>query len=281
MTYSKLSKQLTLLVGALGVAVASLSLCAHAQPSGVENALTLAQSSIAKRDWDGAERILLPLSKSQPNNPFVFYEMAQVYENTSRVDAAKQIYQSIASIPDAEQRQYTVVYRSPNLNYMTSLVALSQAKLNALNVTASAKATPIVAARAVTPVAVTPVAAEPTPAVTSSNAADDVTAAMQKWARSWANKDLNGYFASYVPGFQGDKGSNAAWKKFRNNYINSKKSIALDLADIQVTTTAADKAQVTFKQSYTSDSYNDVTTKTMNWVKQGNAWLIERESATK
>ena len=256
------------------LALVGFATSVQAQPAvGVDDSLAVAQAAIAKRDWATAEGILQPLTKSQPNNPFVFYEMAQVYENTNRPDAAKQIYQGIASIPDAAQRQYTVVVRSPNVNYMTSLVGLAQIKLNALNAATAVK--PVVVAQAAAP-AMLPKAASVAPVVNNTTA--EVTAAMQNWAKAWANKDLNAYFASYVPGYQGDKASNAAWKKFRTNYINSKKTIALDFADMQVTPVSADKAQMNFKQSYTSNSFKDVSNKTLNWVKQGNTWLISNES---
>jgi hypothetical protein len=65
----------------------------NAQTSDVEQ-LALAREAIAKQDWRTAELLLVPLSQkqSQAQNPFVFYELAQVYENTRRPDAAKKIY---------------------------------------------------------------------------------------------------------------------------------------------------------------------------------------------
>jgi hypothetical protein len=267
MSLPKFTSRIISIVVVITTMLFGFSTTVQAQPAGTDESLAVAQAAIAKRDWATAEGILQPLSKSQPNNPFVFYEMAQVYENTNRIEAAKQIYQGIATIPDAAQRQYTVVVRSPNVNYMTSLVGLSQAKLNALNASVAAK--PAVVAQAVTPMPKAVPTLTAAPAVVSSTSAE-VTAAMQNWAKAWANKDLGAYFASYVGGYQGDKANAAAWKKFR--------TIGLDFADMQVTMLGADKAQMNFKQSYTSDSFKDVSNKTMNWVKRGNVWLIEKES---
>lgn len=265
-------------IACIAAAAVCFTTTAHAQPAGVDDSLSVAQAAIAKRDWATAEGILQPLTKSQPNNPFVFYEMAQVYENTNRPDAAKQIYQGIATIPDAAQRQYTVVVRSPNSSYMTSLVGLAQSKLNALNAATVTK--PAVVAQAPAPkvTPATPVAVAAAP-IATNNASAEVTAAMQNWAKAWANKDLKAYFASYTAGYKGDKANAAAWAKFRTNYINGKKTIALDFSDMQVVQLASDKAQLSFKQSYTSDSFKDVAQKTMVWVKQGNAWLIQQETA--
>jgi hypothetical protein len=260
-----------------------LSFSALAQTTNADDSLTNAQVAITKRDWASAERILLPLSKSQPDNPFVFYEMAQVYENTNRTDAAKQIYQGIASMPDAAQRQYTVVVRAANASYMTSLVALAQSKLNAIN--ASAPARPAtVAAKVAEPVMTaksmpTSTPAPSTPVSVANDVSTEVTAAMQNWAKAWANKDLSAYFASYTPHFSGDKASVVAWKKARATNINSKKAITLDLANISITPTAPSKVQMSFKQHYTSDTFKEVSQKTLEWIKQGNMWLINRETS--
>lgn len=254
----------------------SLSVTAHAQSTSADEALKSAQASIAKRDWTAAESILQSLAKTQPANPFVFYEMAQVYESTNRLDAAKQIYQGIATLPDAAQRQYTIVVRSPNGSYMTSLVSVAQAKFNHLEAVTAAAKPPAAPAPAVASVTTTPA---PIPAAPAANASTAVTTAMQHWAKFWVNKDLKGYFASYTSGYKGDKANADAWKSFRTHQINSKKTIGLDFGDVQVTPLSVDKMQVSFKQLYTSESFKDVTNKTMVWVKQGSVWLIEKESA--
>ena len=41
---------------------------------------------------------------------------------------------------------------------------------------------------------------------------------------------------------------------------------------------SADSAQVSFTQTYASDSYSDASKKIMQLVKQGDLWLITRET---
>ena len=104
--------------------------------------IATAQSAMAKSDWASAEKALLPASQLKPANPFVYYEMARVYENTNRVEAARQIYQGLVALPDAEQRQYTMVVRNTKEQYMTTLTAQAQSRLNAIG------SQPVVVARA-------------------------------------------------------------------------------------------------------------------------------------
>lgn len=262
---------------ALWAAVHALAQTSNPTPATAPalDALAQAQIAISKQDWAKAESLLLPISESQPRNPFVFYEMARVYENTNRIDAARQIYQGLINIPDARQRQYALVVRTPEVSYLTSLVSLSQARLNALN--ASAPQTPAVAQ-----VTVTPRTAAPSPSSSPSSNKVGVNAmigsALQSWATAWANKDLPGYFNHYVSNFQGEMRSQAAWKKHRTEYILGKKTIALDLSDVQVNMLSDTKLQAHFKQSYTSDSYVDRSSKTLSFTKVGERWLIERET---
>lgn len=259
---------------------------------GAPDPIQLAQTAISKRDWQGAELILHPLTISQPRNPFVFYEMAQVYENTNRIEAARQIYRGLASIPDAAQRQYAIVVRTPKSSYMTSLASLSQAKLNMLNVNHPASAAPAVAtASPLSPLAPTAnsslVAVQaksaplPSPASTfSSSAASElvINQTLQSWATAWVNKDLSAYFSHYVPNYKGDLRLATAWQQQRRRNISNKQLIELDISEIQIKLINALKAQVRFKQVYKADEFQSTEPKMLNMVKRGNSWLIEHES---
>jgi hypothetical protein len=256
----------------------TLSLCTQAYAQ--DSALTLAQTFISKRDWAAAEAVLLPLSQSQPDNPFVSYEMAQIYENSDRADKAKQIYQHIIALPDTAQRQYTLIVRARNASHMTSLAALSQSKLNALNALTAETSLKSMPLSVVREVEVKPASAPSTPEAAQDNdGSADVISAMQKWARAWVNKDLDSYFSSYASNYKGNEASHSVWKRLRTTSISSKKSIAIELTEIQCIVISADKAQMSFQQTYTSNTFKDVTNKKLTWAKHGDLWLIEREAA--
>lgn len=103
-----------------------------AQSSEIDQ-ITKAHEAITNRDWASGESILVPLTQSQPKNPFVFYDLAQVYENTNRHDLAKQIYQGLTNTLSSDPNKYTIVVRAPYASRLVSLMSLAQSKLNAIN----------------------------------------------------------------------------------------------------------------------------------------------------
>lgn len=244
-----------------------------------------AQTAIAKKDWTAAETILTNANQVSPNNPHVLYEMAQVYENTNRLDGATKIYQDFTKMPDAQLREYIVLVRSANGMQLTNLASLAPANLERLTAKQSAMkpvtpqavsaapAAPVVVAEAPKLAAIEPI--QPQSNAPSAEAA--VTMALQMWATKWANKDLPGYFDSYVKNYQGNQASPAAWMKSRQTNITSKKQIALDLSDIQITALSPTKAQVNFKQNYSSDTIKEVSNKSLLMTKVDKTWLIEKE----
>ena len=104
-----------------------------------------------------------------------------------------------------------------------------------------------------------------------------MTSAVQAWATAWSKKDLPDYFAAYSRDFKGDASSRKAWMDERKGRISSKRNIRVVLKDIDVTL-KGDKATVKFHQSYSADSLNVSSRKTLDMVKSGSRWLIPRES---
>jgi tetratricopeptide (TPR) repeat protein len=117
------------------------------------------------------------------------------------------------------------------------------------------------------------------PADTKTDGGPEALAAVQAWAKAWANKDMAAYLGAYgtkfvPPGSQ----SRAAWEAERTERIVSKKSIAVNLSDIDVK--AADgKAIVSFRQDYKAGNLVTNTRKTLEMVRQNGRWLIARESS--
>jgi Tetratricopeptide repeat len=263
---AKNSMQIATLV--LGLAMGSYSFA-----QSLHTRIFEAQTAIAKQNWTDAEGILSQLNQANPNNPYVLYELAQVYENTNRMDAAKKIYQDFSKMPESKQREYIIVVRSANGVQPVSLASLTPSGIDRITAK-QATAAATVAQVPAKPVIVAQAAASgANDALKNMDAS--VLASVQTWVKAWTNKDMAAYFASFTKDFQGEKKSVAAWRKFRTDNITSKKSIALDLTSVQVTALSATKAQVSFIQNYTSDSFKDVTNKALTMTKSGNGWVIE------
>jgi hypothetical protein len=275
----------------------------HAQTSDVEQ-LSLAREAIAKQDWRTAEQLLVSLSQkqSQAQNPFVFYELAQVYENTRRPDAAKKIYQELTTSPDLALRQATIVVRAPYASRLLSLVSLSQSKLNAIEakqaaaapvvetqttkqvITATSevvtpKSTTVASSSVITLPPITATTAMPATQPQEALMARAVSVALKNWADAWARKDLPKYCESYVDKFRGEFPTPDAWKKQRISKITKPKSIQLDIQNVAMTPLTASTVQVRFQQTYASDVLKETSTKTLIFASKGGRWLIESETA--
>jgi ketosteroid isomerase-like protein len=119
-------------------------------------------------------------------------------------------------------------------------------------------------------------AAPAAPAQAAGVPQDDVSAAVQAWARAWSGKDIDAYFAAYAPGYAAGM-SRSAWQEDRRAKILGKSWIKVNVSDLVVTVSGA-RATARFKQGYAADSLSVTSRKTLRLVKSGDKWLIEKES---
>ena len=123
-------------------------------------------------------------------------------------------------------------------------------------------------------------AAEP---VTNAGANEEqnITDAVNNWAKAWSSKDLDKYFASYADSFKPAKGeSRKAWEATRKDRVSKPASISVELANQKVNLDGADNAKVSFKQTYSAGGKPIRTNKTLMLKKTNGAWLIEQEIAS-
>lgn len=238
--------------------------------------LSEAQAALERRDWASAEALLNPLVKTEPKNPFAYFELAQLYENTNRVQAAKNIYQAISVIPEAEKNNYVVITTKDNKKYMVLLSNLAKEKLDALN---SAETMPNPAPTS----ALVQRSSVPVPASMPARSTSAVENAapvmgMRQWLAAWQSKQLDAYFASYAPGYKGDAATPDAWQKTRAQRINTKAKIAINAYDIAVVPINAQQVQLDFTQAYVSNSFVDLTHKTLVMTNSNGRWLITKET---
>ena len=108
----------------------------------------------------------------------------------------------------------------------------------------------------------------------------DLLAQVQGWAAAWGAKNYADYSAYYAPSFTPDGGlSREDWAQLRRSRISTRDRIAVELQDIKVKLDGKDRAFVEFRQVYSSNLYKDTTQKTLEMIKVGNKWLINRESS--
>jgi ketosteroid isomerase-like protein len=142
---------------------------------------------------------------------------------------------------------------------------------------APAKPSTTVAAAAPAPAPATPPAEKPAADARQADRAA-IDKAVRDWAKAWSNKDMPRYYAAYASNFTpANRASRAQWESDRRIRIVSKKSISVEVREMKVSFTG-ETASVRFQQLYTSDNLKGSSRKTLEMVRQGNRWLIVRES---
>jgi len=72
-----------------------------------------------------------------------------------------------------------------------------------------------------------------------------------------------------------------AWKEKRTKSIFRPSSINIEIEDPVIDNLTDNQLLVTFKQSYTSNSYHDIVVKTLTMEKEENGWKIIKEREVK
>jgi Flp pilus assembly protein TadD len=134
------------------------------------------------------------------------------------------------------------------------------------------------------------VVATPTAAAATSNdnkkssasvtSQEAITAAVNKWAKAWSDKNVDQYLASYGASFKPAKGlSRQAWEQQRRERITKPSKISVELSNIKIESDET-SAKVKFKQLYRADSKPIRTAKTLLMKRDGDNWYIVEEIAS-
>ena len=194
--------------------------------------------------------------------------------------------QAPASASTATSASAPTVAAAPAPAAVNVAKATSSAPAAASTATASAPGAPSMApAKPSTTVAVAPPAAAPAAPPTAKPAADArqadraaIEKAVRDWAKAWSNKDMPRYYAAYANNFTpANRASRSQWESDRRIRIVSKKSISVEVREMKISFTG-ETASARFQQLYTSDNLKGSSRKTLEMVRQGNRWLIVRES---
>lgn len=101
---------------------------------------------------------------------------------------------------------------------------------------------------------------------------------LNEWAAAWEAKDVDRYLSFYSPEFRSDRGAADAWKAQRRALVSKKGDIGVKLEEVRAQTLAPDRVETTFKQTYRSQNFSDVTAKALIWQQSGGQWYIVKES---
>lgn len=105
-----------------------------------------------------------------------------------------------------------------------------------------------------------------------------VTTALNAWANAWRSRDEEAYLAAYAANFRPEGGlTRAEWEQRRRLLLGLARNIDLKIDGVATEVVTEDRAQVSFRQFYRSESYQDAVIKQMKFVRVDNLWLIEEE----
>lgn len=123
--------------------------------------------------------------------------------------------------------------------------------------------------------------ATPVPAgVPEAGSSSEISNALEAWRAAWVKRDVEAYLGFYAPGFvPSNDGDRDAWKEKRKAVLARAVDISVEVSELSVATPDATHATATFRQTYRSANYRDVVTKTLQWERVGDRWLIVRESS--
>ncbi|MDP1675048.1 MAG: tetratricopeptide repeat protein [Burkholderiales bacterium] len=124
-------------------------------------------------------------------------------------------------------------------------------------------------------------AKEPAKAAAAAGSADSdaVLKIVNTWAAAWSANDVSGYLAHYAPDFKTPDGEpRAAWESERKARIAKPRKIEVRVEGAKVTFSDANRATVTFRQHYRSNTFNASASKTLVMVRSGKQWLIQEEN---
>ncbi|MCW5604566.1 MAG: tetratricopeptide repeat protein [Burkholderiales bacterium] len=101
---------------------------------------------------------------------------------------------------------------------------------------------------------------------------------LDEWARAWSSNDVAAYLAHYAPDFQTPDGRpRADWETQRQRLIAKPRKIEVEVVRPRVTFEDQNRATVTFRQNYRSDTFKANSTKTLIMIRMEDRWLIQQE----
>ena len=123
-------------------------------------------------------------------------------------------------------------------------------------------------------------AAQPMPMPVAVEGEAAIQNQVKSWAAAWSARDYSAYSGFYAPTFTPDGGlSREDWAQLRRSRIATRGEISVDVQDLKVRLDGADRAFVEFRQAYQSNAFRDTTQKSLEMIRVGGKWLINRESS--
>lgn len=103
---------------------------------------------------------------------------------------------------------------------------------------------------------------------------------VRNWASAWSDQDVERYLDHYSAAFEPAAGlSLEEWRDQRRQRVAAPQSLRVAITRLETTLVSADRARVSFLQTYRSDGYSDTVDKILELALEEGGWKIRREAA--
>ncbi len=257
-----------------------------------------------------AETVFMSLIEDHPELPEPYNNLAVVYAAQGKYDKARELLgRAINTHPSYATAHENLgdIYAKMASRAYNQVLELddnnesAREKLSLINelfsrpqpIAAPAPATPAVEpvappapATVAEPEPAAPPAPTPTPAAKPEPPAPvvdhspKILTALNDWASAWSAQDVNAYLSHYSSGYAPANGQSlSSWKSQRQTRLTKPAFIKVSISTPQVTMRGDSHAEVSFTQSYQSNTYSDRVRKQVLMTLENGRWLIAEERA--
>jgi len=239
-----------------------------------------ANALILSENFSKAKKILIKLSKENPDNIQISNNIAYIEAKLGNLDEAIKILRnSITSNEDID-----VVYKNLTNLYAFQANVIYEEALSIKESKNDINLTLLENLKTTNKKKINQVKSDDIKKIPYINKIDpkDVKKFINEWASSWQNKDFKKYFSSYGENYHSLKfKSNSAWKNDRKNKIKNKNNIEIKISNIKFINYDNKDILAQFTQSYNSDSFSDVVNKHFTITLVGEIFKITGEYTLK
>ncbi len=111
--------------------------------------------------------------------------------------------------------------------------------------------------------------------VNEKNDQDIIIGILDRWEKSWEDKNIDKYFSFYLNGYSSlYYNDHEMWKADRDKRIKNKSKIEINIVNLKINIESSVRANVIFTQNYSSEKYADTVIKQIKFEKINNKWKI-------
>ena len=114
---------------------------------------------------------------------------------------------------------------------------------------------------------------------TKEQLSKEILDSIENWRQAWEDKNMENYLASYASNFKYPNNmTKLDWEKYRTVRITSKKTINISLSNIKLKF-KKEKIIATFTQDYKAGKFEQLSNKTLIFIKEDGDWVILQETS--